>query len=217
MEQAIPDRDRRYTVAEYFAICESSEIKYEYRDGQLIPHGGWDLDASGRIVGMAGGTFEHGGIACNLIREIGNQLKGGSCRVNNSDLRVRVARSGRYVLPDVSVTCGTPVFDPPENRLTLVNPTLIIEVLSPSTEADDRGEKFRDYISIESLQEYVLVAQDRPEVETFYRQSDGVWAVGPSASGVDASVTLRSLNIIMPLAEVYSGVTFSATLPIEKV
>jgi Uma2 family endonuclease len=148
MERPIPDRHRRYTVEEYFAICETADVKYEYRDGELIPHGGWERDDNGHILGMAGGTFEHGEIACNLIRELGNALKGCPCRVNNSDVRVRVSRSGRYVLPDVSVTCGQPVFDPPDRRLTLVNPQVIVEVLSPSTADDDRGEKFRDYIAI---------------------------------------------------------------------
>jgi Uma2 family endonuclease len=208
MGQIIPDRNRHYTVEEYFQICETSDIKYEYRDGELIPHGGWERDEDGKIIGMAGGTFEHGEIACNLIGELRSKLKGGPCRVNNSDVRVWAARSGRYVLPDVSVTCGTPVFNPPDKRLMLVNPRLVVEVLSKSTEAEDRGEKFRDYIAIDSLMEYVLVSQERPRVELFRRTADGSWAVGPWVEGIESSVTFSSLEVTLPLAEIYAGVLF---------
>jgi Uma2 family endonuclease len=208
MEQPVPDRNRRYTLEEYFALDDVSEVRYEYWDGLLVPHGGWELDADGHILGMAGGTDVHNDIVCNLIREVGNALKGTPCKVGGADLRVRSPRSGRYHYPDVSVTRGPRVFDPPQSRSTVANPQVLVEVLSKSTADMDRGEKFREYIEIASLQQYVLVAQDQPRVETFYRQPDGVWAVGPWSEGMDASVTFRTLGVTVPLAEIYSGITF---------
>ncbi len=157
---------------------------------------------------MAGGTAGHADVACNLIRSLGNRLDGSPCKVGNSDLRVRIPRTGRYCYPDVSVTCGPRVFDPPEAAATMVNPQVIIEVLSPSTADDDRGEKLADYIGSPSLQEYVLFAQDRPRADTFYRQPDGIWAIGPWSAGVEAAVAFRSLGVTLPLAEVYAGVEF---------
>ena len=208
MELPVPDRTRRYTVEEYFAICETADVKYEYRDGELVPLGGWERDGVGRVLGMAGGTFEHGEIACNLIAGLKARLAGRPCRVNNSDVRVRIPRSGRYLLPDVSVTCGAPLFDPPDQRLTLVNPQVLIEVLSPSTANYDTTEKLTDYIGIDSLQDYVVFAQNRPRAATFYRQPDGIWAIGPWAEGLDVSVTFPSLGVTVPLAEVYAGIEF---------
>ncbi len=146
MEQAIPDRNRRYTEAEYLAFDEASAVKYEFRNGQIIPHGGWERDDDGQIVGMAGGTEEHSDIVGNIFNELKNRLKGTPCRVNSSDLRVRVSRAGRYCYPDVIVTCESRVYDPPNRRVTLVNPQVVIEVLSASTADEDRGDKFRDYI-----------------------------------------------------------------------
>lgn len=208
MEQPIPDRNRRYTLEEYFALDDVSEVRYEYWDGLLVPHGGWEWDKAGNILGMAGGTDVHNDIACNLIAELRNALKGTPCKVGGPDLRVRSPRSGRYHYPDVSVTCGPRVFDPPQSRSTVANPQVIVEVLSKWTANDDRGEKFREYIEITSLQQYVLVAQDRPRVETFHRTPDGTWAVGPWAEGLGASVTFRSLGVTVPLAEVYASVVF---------
>ena len=208
MEQLIPDRNRRYTVEEYLALDDVSDVKYEYWDGLLVPHGGWETDADGRVIGMAGGTDAHNDVTCNLISELAKALKGTPCKVGGPDLRVRSPRSGRYHYPDVSVTCGPRVFDPPGGRVTLVNPRVLIEVLSSSTADMDRGEKFREYIEIESLQQYVLVAQDRPRVETFHRTADGGWAVGPWSEGPDAAVTFPSLGVTLPLAEMYAGVEF---------
>ena len=213
MEQVIPDRNRRYTLEEYFALDGVSDVRYEYWDGLLVPHGGWERDADGHILGTAGGTDVHNDVAVNVIRRLGNALEGTPCKVGGSDLRVRSPRSGRYHYPDVSVTCGPRTFDPPQSRSTVANPTVLIEVLSASTADDDRGEKFREYIEIASLQQYVLVSQDRPRVETFHRTTDGSWAVGPWAEGLGASVTFGPLGVTLPLAEVYAGVTFPAEPP----
>ena len=132
MEQPIPDRNRRYTVEAYLALDGTSDVKYEYWDGLLVPHGGWETDANGRIIGMAGGTAAHSDVAVNLIGELRARLKGTPCKVGDSDLRVRSPRWGRYHYPDVSVTWGPRQFDPPDGDVTLVNPQVLIEVLSPS-------------------------------------------------------------------------------------
>jgi len=156
---------------------------------------------------MAGGTEQHSDIAGNLLAALKDRLKGKPCRVNNSELRVRVSRAGRYCYPDVIVTCQPRVCDQPDRRVTPVNPQVVIEVLSKSTADDDRGDKFRDYIAIDSPQEYVLVAQDRPRVETFHRRADdGVWTIGPAYEGLDATLPFPSLGVTVPLAEIYAGV-----------
>ncbi len=202
MEQPIPSpppRARRATVSEYRRLEEAADFRSEYRGGQ--------------IVAMAGGSFDHGAIAANLIGELRNRLKGRGCTVVGSDVAVRVDATSSYSYPDVSVVCGPPAFDPPGRRRVLTNPQVVVEVLSPSTAGLDRGDKFLDYIRLDSLQEYVLVDQARPRVNTFYRHPDGIWAVGPSAEGMDAAVTFRSLGVSVPLAEVYAGVTFPPLRP----
>ncbi len=160
------------------------------------------------MIEMAGGTFEHAAIAANLISKITAKLEGKPCRALGSDLRVRISDFGHYCYPDVTIVCGPPIFDPPDKRTTIVNPQLVIEISSASTAADDRGDKFYDYMSIATLQDYLIVSQDRARVDTFYRQSDGIWAIGPSFEGLNAEVVFRSLQIPLALSEVYAGVVF---------
>jgi Uma2 family endonuclease len=115
----------------------------------------------------------------------------------------------------VIVTCEPRLYDPPDRRVTLVNPQVVIEVLSKSTADDDRGDKFRDHITIEALQQYVLVAQDRPRVETFHRRADddGVWTIGPAYEGFDATLPFPSLGVSVPLADIYAGVDLPPSAP----
>ncbi len=191
--------DRRYTVAEYLAIDEDSDVRYEYRDGELLA--------------MAGAEFEHVQVSINLAGELRNRLAGTPCQPLNSDMRVRAARNRRYCYPDVAVVCGTPLFDPPNRRVTVVNPTVVFEVLSRSTELSDRGEKFTRYRLMESLQQYFLVWPDRPLVEPFYRQADGGWGIGHHVEGLGGALPIRSLNVELPLAEIYARVTFPPLPP----
>jgi Uma2 family endonuclease len=124
-------------------------------------------------------------------------------------MRVRLAFDNRYVYPDLTVVCGEPEFDPlDEKQTTIINPRLVVEVLSGSTEAYDRGVKFAAYRELKSFQEYVLISQDQPLVETFLRQADGTWVLA-AARGLEGSMTLRSLQIVVPLAEIYMGITFT--------
>jgi Uma2 family endonuclease len=190
MEQAIP----KYTLEEYFRLAEESPTKLEFR--------------SGEILDMAGATYAHNQIAANLIGELRNLVKGRPCRATGRDTRVRTA-DDRYCYPDVTVVCGEPSFDrsgPPQ--MTITNPQLIFEVLSPSTEVTDRGEKFIKYINLDSMQGYFLVAQDRPQVESFFRRDDDSWSVGKIAAGLDASLVIHSLNLSIPLSEVYANIRF---------
>ena len=212
MEQPVPERNRRYTEEEYLRISAASDIKYEFRHGEMIPFGGWERDDNGRILGMAGGTAEHADIASNLIVALRNRLTGTSCKVVGSDLRVRIPRTGLYCYPDVSVTCGPRVFDPPDETTMLVNPQVLIEVLSKSTADTDRGEKLTDYMGIESLQECLLVAYDRPRIDLFARRDDGSWATVRWAAGLDASIEIPSLGVTLLLTEVYAGVPLPAAV-----
>jgi Uma2 family endonuclease len=184
----------RYSIEEYLRLEAEAAEKHEYRDGE--------------IIAMAGGSFEHSLIIANVIGEVRNRLKGGPCRVFESNLRVSVAGTTLYTYPDVSVICGEPQFDPKDrSRTTVLNPRVLIEVLSAATEVYDRGEKFRRYLMLESLQEYVLLSQHTPLMESYFRRGEGTWLFTP-APGVDAVGKLRSLDIKLPLAEVYAGVQF---------
>jgi Uma2 family endonuclease len=147
-------------------------------------------------------------ISENFGREIGIRLKGKPCRVYDSNLRVGIPHTPRYMYPDKLVVCGNPEFDPRDKKnLSVTNPRLVVEVISDSSEKRDRGEKFTRYRKLDSLQEYVLVSQDRPQIEPFFRQRDGTWLLTPY-HGLDAIVHLRSLEIEIPAAEIYEGVVF---------
>jgi Uma2 family endonuclease len=184
-----------YTADEYLEIDRAADQRSEYLDGA--------------IVAMAGASREHSLIASNLVRELGTLLKRRPCEVHGSDLRVKVADSGLYTYPDVTVLCAEPVFLDDE-RDTLLNPTVIIEVLSPSTEAYDRGEKFARYRQLPSLSQYILVAQDQPRIECFTRRG-AEWVLS-EASGRDASIALAALDCTLELAEVYDKVAWPGDL-----
>lgn len=194
MEQLIPKPSRRVTEDDYLRMEDSAKAKHEYRQGE--------------IVDMAGATTDHIRIARNLGRQLGNRLEGSPCEPLGSDLRVRISESGNYCYPDMTVVCGPLQYAHPERRTVITNPKLIIEITSPSTEADDRGRKFTDYRTIQTLEEYILISQERAQVETFYRQSDGVWAIGPTITGLDRSVRFRTLGFEIPLTEIYAMVEF---------
>jgi Uma2 family endonuclease len=198
MEQLIHSAPR-LSEEEYLRLEEAAKARHEFRDGQ--------------VVDMAGGTIAHIEIGSNLIRELGVRLKGRPCKTLGSDLKVRIGRSGNYFYPDVTVVCGAVEFFPPDRKTAITNPRLIVEVTSPSTEADDRGKTFTDYRSLDSLQEYLLVSQERMEVETFYRQQDGIWAIGPRFTGAEQSVRLSCLQIEIPITEIYAGVEFVPPTP----
>ena len=183
---------RKITVDEYLARERNALAKSEYFNGE--------------IFAMAGGSAEHSLIAANISGEVRNALKGSRCNVFNSDLRVKVEETGLYTYPDVTVVCGEREFDD-DHRDTLTNPTLIVEVLSPSTEVYDRGAKSRQYRRIESLKELLLVAQNSANIEQYIRNANGQWQLMDS-EGLEAHISLPSLGVTISLAEIYRGVTF---------
>lgn len=195
----LPKPSNQCTLEEYFGRDQGAAERHEYYEGEAFA--------------MSGGTFEHSRITANIIGELRDRLRGTPCGVQESNLRIRVARTTLYTYPDASVLCGEPQFDPLDaGRRTLINPTLIVEVLSPSTESWDRGGKFANYRQIDSLREYVLVSSDTPRVETYWRQSDGRW-VFDAALGREAVARLNSISVDLPLAEVYRGVVVPEPLP----
>jgi Uma2 family endonuclease len=153
---------------------------------------------------MAGASRAHNLIVFNLAGVLGPQLQGRPCEAYISDMRVKVGDTGLYAYPDVVVVCGEPQFEDAQLD-TLLNPTLIIEVLSPSTEAYDRGDKFVHYCQLESLLQYVLIAQDEARIERFDRQSDPLW-LPSEAVGLGTTLSLASIGCELALSQVYERV-----------
>ncbi|MFP4063297.1 MAG: Uma2 family endonuclease [Halochromatium sp.] len=163
---------------------------------------------AGEVFAMAGGSEEHNLIVANLVRELGNQFKGRPCRVYASDMKVHIAEADVGTYPDVMVICGERQFHD-GRRDVVTNPTLIVEVLSDSTEAYDRGDKFRHYRSLDSLQAYLLLSQSRMQAELFIGQADGTWMLS-SYQEPSASIRLPMLEVELSLAEVYDKVELSS-------
>lgn len=175
----------RYTEAEYLEMELAVEEKHEFFEGE--------------IYAMGGASFAHAQLASNVVLHLGSKSRGGPCRVLLSDLRVKVSASGLYTYPDAVVVCGDPQLEKPGDTLT--NPTLLVSVLSESTETKDRGWKFQQYQKIPSLREYLLVSQITPRLELFTRQSDGRWLY-TAAEGLEASVPLTCLGCDLKLEAV---------------
>ena len=196
---SIPQPRARFTVAQYLALERAAAEKHEYFDGA--------------IVAMAGESPEHGLVSANLVVTLGSQLIDKPCVVFTKDTKVRSGlgvvssetASGVFSYPDLVFVCGTPeYFD--DKRDVLVNPTAIIEVLSKSTESYDRGEKFHRYqIWNPSLQDYLLVAQDKARVEHYHREKDGKWSY-QLHTGPDAVLTIPSIQCTLKLADAYRKV-----------
>jgi Uma2 family endonuclease len=182
---------RRYTPEQYLALERHAEFKSEFYDGFLYA--------------MAGASREHNLIASNLNRVIGNQLVDRPCEVYIADMRVAIGPAGPYVYPDVVALCGEPRFLDDQFD-TLLNPTVVVEVLSPSSEAHDRGHKFARYRRIASLQEYVVVAQDRAMVERYARRGED-WLLTAWSDLADV-LRLDSIGCEVPLREIYARVEF---------
>lgn len=181
---------RRWSVEEYLAFERQNEIRHEYVDGE--------------VVAMSGASRAHGRISWNIAGALYPQLEKASCEGFVSDMRVRLPAAERYTYPDIVVVCGEPRFEDDELD-TLLNPTLIIEILSPSTEDQDRGRKLFHYRSIPSLQVILLVAQDRVHVEQLARQPDGSWRLTESDDR-DEVLDLAAIGARLALADVYRRV-----------
>ncbi|HKQ51516.1 MAG TPA: Uma2 family endonuclease, partial [Pyrinomonadaceae bacterium] len=159
---------------------------------------------NGGMFAMSGASREHNVITLNIAAGLLQQMRGGPCDVYSNDMRVKVSATGLYTYPDVVVVCGEQKFEDAHVD-TLLNPTLIVEVLSASTAAYDRGQKFAHYRGIESLREYVLVSQDECKAEHFAKQSDRQW-LQTVVQSLEAEVNLDSIRGVLRLREVYDRV-----------
>jgi Uma2 family endonuclease len=178
--------ERLWSPEEYLAWERQQPTKHEYVDGA--------------IVAMAGASIPHNTIVANVLRSLGNALLEKPCRVLASDTRVKIPARSRYRYPDASIACDPLAYEDDEVD-TLLNPTVIVEVLSDSTEREDRKDKFRDYRSISSFREYLLVAQDEPRVEHFTRQESGLWSYRDAGAG--DVLTIVSCGIELRVDELY--------------
>ena len=178
------------TPEEYLALERKAEYKSEYLHGE--------------IFAMTGASRKHNLIAVNIAGELNRQLKGKSCEVYASDMRVKVAASGLYTYPDVVVVCGQPQFED-DYFDTLLNPTVLFEVLSKTTERYDRIAKSGYYRALESLAEHLLVAQDEIRVEQYVKQADERWALAETRS-IEGTIELHSIGCSLALEDIYDKV-----------
>ena len=178
------------SAEDYLTHERSALSKSEFHDGQ--------------IIAMTGSSRKHNVIALNIAADLRSQLKKRPCETYINDMRVKALNANNYYYPDIAVVCGTPQFAEDAYMDTLLNPSVIIEVLSPSTEAYDRGEKFARYRKIDSLQAYVLVAQDQVMIERYERLGD-VWQLTETVD-LNGSVNLACIGCTLSLAEIYDKV-----------
>jgi len=181
-----------WTEAEYLEFERSNDRKHEY--------------FAGNVYAMTGASQDHNRVAGSTFASLYAQLRNRPCDLFSDNMRVKVRGDGLYTYPDLSIVCGKPQLEDTKFD-TLLNPALIIEVLSPSTENYDRGEKFRLYRQIDSLQEYLLIAQDTPRIERYLRQPNHEWLL-TEVSGLAATLELPSIQCTLALADVYEKVTF---------
>lgn len=178
--------ERLWSPQEYLSWERQQPTKHEYIDGA--------------IVAMAGASIEHNTIVANILGELRSALRNKACRVLASDMRVKIPATHRYRYPDASIACDPIAYEDSAGD-TLLNPTVLVEVLSESTELEDRTDKFRDYRSIPSFREYLLVAQDEPRVEHYIRQESALWTYRDAAAG--DVLTLASCGVDLRVEELY--------------
>ena len=184
------------TVDDYLARERSSDTKHEYYAGE--------------IYALAGGSEPHNLIAGNVLASLHAQVRRSPCMVYPSDMRIKIPRTTLYTYADVTIVCGQPQFED-DQRDILLNPTVVVEVLSPSTENYDRGKKFQNYRTLPSVHEYLLIAQDSYHIEHYVRQPDNQWLMS-EFDALEATLTLPSIECALALADIYEKVTFDETL-----
>jgi Uma2 family endonuclease len=195
MGVSIAERRHSFSFEEYADVAERSPIRVEH----------WQ----GAILDMSGGSPRHSAICSNVSRILGAQLRGAQCRVFDANLRVRSIAANRATYADVTVICGPLELDPADRtRQTVLNPCILIEVQSPSTESDDRGPKLDCYKMIATVQAVILIAQDRTQVIVHERQADGSFSQGDHDGG---EIELRAINCTLPIAEVYEDLPIAST------
>jgi Uma2 family endonuclease len=189
---AIQPLPHKMSEEEYLAFDRASEFKHEYVNGEIID--------------MAGASWEHGLIVGNTVTALNNALANKPCFVLPQDLRIKATLFNSYRYPDVVIVCDKPKYidDTPD---TVTNPTILIEVLSSTTEKEDRGKKLLEYRQIESLQEYLLISQESPQIERYLRQKGNDWLYS-EVSGLESKIVLPSIEVTLALSDVYKKVTF---------
>lgn len=187
--------ERKYTLEEYFDLELSSDARYEYWNGDVFC--------------MSGVSENHAQVEGNIYLALRLALRGRECRLFLANMRIKVPTLPPYRYADLSALCGKPSFEKIGGVDTLTNPTLIVEVLSESTEAYDRGDKFTHYKSIPSFREYLLVAQHRPHTTQYVKQDDGSWSYG-EVNDLAARLHLASIDCVLELNDIYQDVTFPA-------
>ena len=192
--------DKLYTVEEYLAFEREAEEKHEYIDGRII-----EVESEFEAAAMAGATRKHNLVSGNVFGELRNQLKGKNCEIYINDMRIRMKKL-RYGYPDVVVVCGEPKFADDEFD-TLLNPTLVVEVLSKSTRFRDKTEKLETYQKMESVRECLLIEQDKMRVELYKKQTPKQWLV-QIAESAEEMVTLESITCQLKLSDIYAQINF---------
>ncbi len=186
---------RTYTPEEYLQLEEQAEYKSEYRDGEIIP--------------MTGGTTNHNEISLNLVTNLRFSLKKQNYRVYMADVRLWIPRYRLYTYPDVMLIKGEPIYAD-RGTTTVTNPVMITEVLSPSTQNYDQGDKFTYYRSIPEMKEYILISQQKYHVIQYTKTEAGKWLLSEYETE-DALIQLGSLDLELKLSEIYTGVDFNNT------
>jgi Uma2 family endonuclease len=184
--------ETRLTPEEYLRLERLAERKSEFFDGEVIP--------------IPGVSRYHNRINRDLVVELTNQLDGHECEVFFCEMRVKISATGSYAYPDLAVVCGEPVFEDARTD-TLLNPRVLIEILSESTETHDRGRKLRHYRTIKTLQEYLLISQSECRIERYSRLPSGDW-VYSDTTDLQGTVDLQAIHCSLPVARVYRSVTF---------
>ena len=184
--------EKRYTVQEYLTREEASTTKHEFYNGEIIP--------------MSGASFIHNTIAVNVMTALKTVLKTKERKyyVANSDTKIQIESLNHFVYPDAVVVSGKPIYYQQRADI-IINPLLVVEVLSNSTEKYDRSLKFDEYCTLPSFQQYVLIAQQQPYVSTFYKESEDLWR-RTNVQGAGQSIYLASLDITLALMDIYDGV-----------
>lgn len=185
----------KITEAEYLAKDEANGFRSEFYKGEMFA--------------MAGGSASHNRIIENLSIRVGGKLWGSECQTLSSDQRVKVVATGLNTFPDFLIVCGKPEYTA-AGKHTLTNPKILVEVLSPSNELYDRSTKFEHFKKIPTLSEYILVAQDRPFIESFVRQPDQTWLYR-AFEGLDQEFQLASIGISLPMSEIFARVEFETS------
>jgi Uma2 family endonuclease len=182
---------KQYSIEDYLALERVAEHKSEYE--------------AGKVVAMSGGTINHGIIGNNINTELNIALKGKkSCITINGDVRIWIEKAKSFVYPDAMVICGEiETYENDQN--SIINPILVVEVLSKSTESYDRGDKFHKYCSLPSFKEYVLIDQNKPVIDVLYKEDSSYWKM-TTAIGLDKSITLNSIGITLKLEDIYQNI-----------